>query len=160
MSLWRYRQKAFTYIIKLDRLLDKILKRAAACGIVLSGLSAGAFCWFTFGHSDSRSFAKKSNWDYIRVRGLEIVNALYCPHYHAEKRERSVSDMIHKRGGIALACDNNAAIEIVGSSYRVLVSSNEAKAYKIYKYKGRIIKIRLPSNTKYKSLSELCKKSR
>lgn len=41
--------------------LDKILAEAASRGIILSGLSAGAICWFKFGHSDSRSFSSNSD---------------------------------------------------------------------------------------------------
>ena len=36
--------------------VDAILKRAYDGGTVLSGVSAGAICWFSYGHSDSMSF--------------------------------------------------------------------------------------------------------
>ena len=34
--------------------VDRLLREAAGRGTVLSGLSAGAICWFRIGHSDSR----------------------------------------------------------------------------------------------------------
>jgi len=36
--------------------VDLYLKKAYENGTVLSGLSAGAICWFKFGHSDSNRF--------------------------------------------------------------------------------------------------------
>ncbi len=93
--------------------LDTVLAEAASRGTVLSGLSAGAICWFRYGRSDSRYFSS-AEWNYIRVSGLGLINAVYCPYYHSQKRESNFSQLITKRGGIGIACDNNAAIEIVG----------------------------------------------
>ena len=135
--------------------LDTVLAEAVARGIVLSGLSAGAICWFKYGHSDSRSFSSSVERDYIRVSGLGFINAVYCPHYHHEGREDSFAAMMAKRGGIGIACDNNAAIEIVGDHYRVLTSAPNAKAYKLFKRKGRAIVTELPQDSKYIPLGNL-----
>ena len=138
--------------------LDTVLAEATSRGIVLSGLSAGAICWFKYGSSDSRSFSSKSEWDYIRVSGLGFINAVYCPHYHSEKREAAFSQMIAKRGGIGIACDDNAAIEIVGDHYRVLTSNPSAKAYKFFKRNGRAVIMELPQDSKYIPLANLLKR--
>ncbi len=138
--------------------LDTMLAEAASRGIVLSGLSAGAICWFRYGCSDSRSFSENVAWDYIRVSGLGFINAVYCPHYHFEKREDAFSKMIEKRGGIGIACDNNAAIEIVGNHYRVLTSTPNAKAYKLFKRNGRTIISELPQENEYTPLDNLLKR--
>jgi len=53
--------------------VDNELSKAAVRGAVLAGLSAGAMCWFKYGHSDSRSFSGQKQWQYIRVRGLGLV---------------------------------------------------------------------------------------
>ena len=135
--------------------LDTVLAEAASRGIVLSGLSAGAICWFRYGHSDSRSFSSSSEWNYIRVSGLGFVNAVYCPHYHFENREASFSHLIAKRGGIGIACDNNAAIEIVGDQYCVLASTPDAKAYKLFKRKGRAVIVELSPESEYTPLATL-----
>ena len=135
--------------------LDTVLAEAASRGIVLSGLSAGAICWFKYGHSDSRSFSSRVAWDYIRVSGLGFINAVYCPHYHHEGREDSFAEMIGKRGGIGIACDNNAAIEIVGDHYRVLTSAPNAKAYKLFKRNGRAIVRELSQDSEYIPLGNL-----
>ena len=139
--------------------LDSILAEAASRGIVLSGLSAGAICWFKYGHSDSRSFSSKSEWDYIRVSGLGLINITYCPHYHVEKREASFKNMIARKGGIGIACDNNAAIEIIGDKYRILTSMSTAKAYKLYKHKGDSVISELQPRSEYTPLSKLLARS-
>ena len=138
--------------------LDTVLAEAASRGIVLSGLSAGAICWFKYGNSDSRSFSKKVEWDYIRVSGLGFINAIYCPHYHVEKREDAFSQMIAKRGGIGIACDNNAAIEVVGDHYRVLTSSPNTKAYKLFKRNGRVVVTELLQDNEYAPLADLLRR--
>ena len=138
--------------------LDTVLAEAASRGIVLSGLSAGAICWFKYGHSDSRAFSSSSEWNYIRVSGLGFINAVYCPHYHFEKREDAFSQMIAKRGGIGIACDNNAAIEIVGDNYRVLTSAPNAKAYKLFKRNGRVIVSELRQGDEYTPLANLLRR--
>ena len=139
--------------------LDTVLAEAASRGIVLSGVSAGAICWFRYGHSDSRAFSSNVAWDYIRVSGLRFINAVYCPHYHHERREDSFAQMIATRGGIGIACDNNAAIEIVGDHYRVLASAPNAKAYKLFKRKGRAIITELSQDSEYIPLDNLlCRK--
>ena len=138
--------------------LDTVLAAAASRGIVLSGLSAGAICWFKYGHSDSRSFSGNSAWNYIRVSGLGFINAVYCPHYHSENREDAFLQMIAKRGGIGIACDNNAAIEIVGDHYRVLTSTADAKAYKLFKRNGRVVIAALLQDNEYTPLADLLKR--
>ena len=138
--------------------LDAVLAEAASRGTVLSGLSAGAICWFKYGHSDSQSFSSNPKWDYIRVRGLGFINAVYCPHYHVEKREASFLEMIAKRGGIGIACDNNAAIEIVGEHYRILTSAPNGKAYKLFKRDGNAVITELSQNSEYTPLADLLRR--
>ena len=135
--------------------LDAMLRKAAARGIVLSGVSAGAICWFAYGHSDSRAFSGKSDWDYIRVRGLGLVDAAFCPHYHAEGREESLSQMVARRGGVAVACDNGSAIEIVGDSYRILTSSQGAKATVVWRRGGDVLREELRAGAGPRSLRRL-----
>ena len=138
--------------------LDSVLAEAASRGIVLSGLSAGAICWFKYGHSDSRSFSNNVEWNYIRVSGLGLINAVYCPHYHSENREDAFLQMIAKRGGIGIACDNNVAIEIVGDHYRVLTSAPNAKAYKLFKRNGRVVTVELFQDDEYTPLANLLRR--
>jgi dipeptidase E len=74
----------------------QVLKQAYERGIVLSGISAGAICWFRWGNSDSRILASTSS-GLIRVSGLDLVHALYYPHFDAEShRHESLIIMMVK----------------------------------------------------------------
>jgi dipeptidase E len=112
--------------------VDKILKKAANEGVVLSGLSAGSICWFNYGNSDSRKFTSHSS-NLIRVSGLGLINALNCPHYDIEKsRQSSLKKMMKRTAGVAIALDNCCALEVIDDKYRIISSKESANAYKIY----------------------------
>ncbi len=123
--------------------VDALLRRAYEKGTVLSGISAGAICWFDSGHSDSMSFFNPRKWEYIKVRGLGLVNGILCPHYNSMTRgiprRKHFREMVQKAGGIGIAIENNCAIEFVdGRFYRVISSKGSARAYKLYKSGGEI----------------------
>jgi dipeptidase E len=146
MKLWR----------KLG--VDKILSKAREKGIILSGLSAGAICWFSLGNSDSRKF-KNPKADYIKVNCLSFIPALLCPHYDVEKsRQSSLKKMMKKTSGVAIALENCSALEVVGEKARLITSKPNASGYKIFWSKGKYIKEKLEKN-KWILLSDLVKKN-
>lgn len=113
--------------------VDKILRQAYKKNIVLSGVSAGAICWFKYGNSDSRKFTAKKQTSLIKVSGLGFFEILLCPHYDREvDRKESLKKMTKKSKEVALALDNCSAIEIVNDKYRIITSKKTAKAYKVY----------------------------
>ena len=59
--------------------LDKILKNAYEKGILMSGVSAGAICWFDKGITDS--FLN----ELTIIDCLGIVQGVSCPHFDEEK---------------------------------------------------------------------------
>ncbi len=138
--------------------IDVILKEAHDKGIVLSGLSAGAICWFRFGSSDSRKFRNPSA-GLIRLSCLGLVRATLCPHYDVEADRRpDLRDMMRRTPGVAIALDNCSAIEIVGDEYRVLTSRPGAQAYRVHWSSGVCHEDILPSERGYHPLSSLiCK---
>lgn len=138
--------------------LDKVLKKAVAKGTVLSGVSAGAICWFKYGNSDSLKFSDSRN-PLIRLRGLDFIPLMVCPHYDAEKvRRPSLRRMIRKRGGFSIALQNCSALEVVDSVYRVLTSSKKARAYKVYLSGGKVVEEELPVDNKFRPLGQLLEK--
>ncbi|MEK7586206.1 MAG: Type 1 glutamine amidotransferase-like domain-containing protein [Patescibacteria group bacterium] len=138
--------------------LYKILQEAYNKGVVLSGLSAGAICWFKYGNSDSMSFYKK-NSPYIRVSGLNLVNMLLCPHYDIEKGRRlSLKKMMSKTSGTAIALENCSAIEIIDDQYRIISSKKKANAYKAFWLNGKYINKALTKTQKFKPIDELFRK--
>ncbi|MBN2583272.1 MAG: Type 1 glutamine amidotransferase-like domain-containing protein, partial [Planctomycetes bacterium] len=117
---------------------DRALIAAAKRGTVMSGLSAGAICWFAYGNSDSRAFSGKESWSHIRVRGLGLVPLLYCPHYDSEKRHKPLRAMVAAHGGPAVACDDCTALEISGDSYRILSARKGQQARLLCKEDGTV----------------------
>lgn len=114
--------------------VDELLKKAHESGVVLCGLSAGAICWFKGGLSDSRSFSSGGKvWNYINVRGLNLVDLLICPHYDVEtQRPPALKNYLKGTKKVAVALDNCSAIEIWDNKFRILRSKSTAKAYKVY----------------------------
>lgn len=148
MKLWR----------KLG--IDKILKRAYDKGIVLCGISAGAICWFTYGNSDSRQF-KNPDAPLIKVRGLDFIDALLCPHYHSEKydkgRKSSLKVMMQKTPGVALAIDDFCALALIDCQYKLLGSKQNAYAYKVYWKQKKFFHEKIEQNSQWKQINELFK---
>jgi dipeptidase E len=141
--------------------VDRLLRAAHERGAVLAGTSAGGICWFRDGHSDSRSYsAGEKSWQFIKVRGLGLIDATFCPHYHAEKREGSVSRMVARDGGVVVACDNCTAIEVVDGRWRVYRSRRMGKAYRIVREHGVGVVERLPADHEFRPMEMLVGRGR
>ena len=110
----------------LDIKLKDIYKNDAA---VLMGLSAGAICWFSAGHSDSASFEGGDNWKYTIVgEMLGLFPYCFCPHYNEEGRD-SFDHMISDTEYEGLALENEAAyVEKDGKQF-IIGSRNTTKAW-------------------------------
>jgi dipeptidase E len=119
--------------------VDKLLKKAGEKGVVLSGVSAGAICWFKYGCSDSIKF-NNPQADYIRVSGLGFINATFCPHFDFQKdRLKAMEKIMSKTNGIGIALDNCAALEIVDDKFKILTTKDSAKAYKAFVKNGQYL---------------------
>jgi dipeptidase E len=146
MNLWRKKG------------IDKLLLQAYKKGIVLSGLSAGAICWFKSGNSDSRKF-KNRNAKLIKVSGLGYIDALCCPHYDTEKdRKPELKKMMKNTSGVAIAIDECCAIEIIDDTYRIITSKSKASAYKVYWKKGKYYHESIKKEKELKPLGGLLQK--
>ena len=88
--------------------LHKILRNAYEKGIVMSGVSAGAICWFDKGITDSYA----NNLAIIDCLG--IVEGIACPHFDEEKeREPYVNDVIQREIIESCICiEGNCALHI------------------------------------------------
>ena len=62
--------------------LDELLKNAYESGTVMSGVSAGAICWFEKGITDSWAY------DLAVMDCLGFVTGVCCPHYDEEPARR------------------------------------------------------------------------
>jgi len=88
--------------------LHEILKKAYENGIVMSGVSAGAICWFDKGITDSYA-------DRLEIIDcLGIVKGIACPHFDEEKeRKPYVYEIIQKEIIKSCICiEGNCALHI------------------------------------------------
>ncbi len=113
--------------------VDNVLKQAYEKGIILTGVSAGAICWFEQGITDSV-------WPMGTLECLSILKGSCCPHYDSEPERKPIFTKSVNTGstlpGIALS-DYTAAHYIDGilthalawkpQKYVYAVSKNEEK---------------------------------
>lgn len=138
--------------------VDIALDKAYRSDIVLSGLSAGATCWFKYGSSASRKLVNPSA-GLIKIRGLNFINALCCPHYNTEEyRTPHLKELMKKTSGVAVAVDNCCAIEISHDEYRIITSRSNANAYKVYYRKGEFHEERIKQKKEFSSIESLLSK--
>ena len=120
--------------------IDKILKRAWEKGIVLTGSSAGAICWFHEGLSDSRPIALSS------VECLGFLKGSCSPHYHSSKDRATIyQDMVlngKMKPGYGL--DENAGLYFENDKVaKVLAGDAKNKVYKVSVENGAIAEVAL-----------------
>ncbi len=117
--------------------LNSILKLAYEKGIVMSGVSAGAICWFEHGITDS--FLNKLEI----ISCLGFVNGIACPHYDEEKeREPFVKELINKKIINSCIClEGNCALHIKNDfDYKSINFGNNKNCFKIFKENHNLIK--------------------
>lgn len=100
-----------------------LLKRAADSGAVLSGLSAGAACWFEQGHSDYESFIAPNDWTYQLLPCLDMLPGVFCPHLDSEDRLQSFRELLKPTGLLGIGVDNNAAVWTEGDGVLQVITS-------------------------------------
>jgi dipeptidase E len=130
--------------------IDRLLYKAYKKGVVMSGLSAGAICWFKHGTSDSRMMTNPKYKKYIRVSGLGWISFTLSPHHISEKkRKKGLIQIINKYGGVGLALDDYAAIEIIDKKFRIITAKIGVGASKVYKVNGKVTFEKIVNNKFY-----------
>ncbi len=113
-----------------EKAVDKLLIEGYKRGIILSGLSAGAICWFKKGFSDSERFSNSNQWKYVVVDGLGIVDGIFCPHLNEENRKPEFTKFIMNSSNTGLGVENKCAIEIKGDEFRIISCGGNAFLFK------------------------------
>lgn len=108
--------------------VDRNLTEAYRKGLVLSGFSAGAICWFLSGHSDSEYFTDKGNPEFIFVEGLGLIPYAVCPHYDEADR-KSFDHMIQKRKEPGIALENMTALVYEKEEFKIIRCNKNNQAY-------------------------------
>jgi len=119
--------------------MSDLLKEAYNNGVIMSGVSAGAICWFTSGITDS--------WDNeLRILPcLDFISGTCCPHYDEEPSripyvkkillEKKVSNCISIEGGSAMHF-------IDGKPFKNISFKNNKNTYNVFLDDNEIIENR------------------
>ena len=116
-------------------LLD-LIKQAYERGVILSGLSAGAICWFENMFTDGFiSNGESSEYEFSTALGYLKGGA--CPHYN-ERRTDFFNKVSSIKDGEWFAIENNSAIVFKnGEMFKTL--SSGGKSYKITLENGKTV---------------------
>jgi len=121
--------------------VPELLREAWESGVVLTGVSAGAICWFEQGLTDSFS-------DGLRpLAGLGFLPGSCCPHYDGEPQRRPTYHQLLAGAAIApgLAIEDWTAVHFLGiERYRVVASRGGSRAYSMRNVYGSVQEVPLP----------------
>lgn len=135
--------------------VDDYLKEAYNKGVILSGLSAGAICWFDLGHSDSDTIASGEIKPYSLVEGIGLIPLLHCPHYNSEGRADDFSLKVRASGKIGLGLDNFTAIDLLDDRYRIIKTDQYANAYRVIPDEDDVTIEVIESGLDYQDLAQI-----
>ena len=116
--------------------LDILLKKAYKQGTVMSGVSAGAICWFENGITDSWAADLKI------MPCMNFIKGTCCPHYDEEPQRKptvkkfildnKVKNIYAVDGGVALHIKNE-------KNFKSVVFRKDKNSYEVSSKKGNII---------------------
>jgi dipeptidase E len=105
--------------------IDRMLRAAWDCGVVMTGLSAGSLCWFEHGLTAFHGAV-------TQVRGLGLLTGSNAVHYDDEPRRVAFRDAIAGGMPAGYGVGNGAALHFVGTELaRVVTSRPGARAYRL-----------------------------
>ena len=116
--------------------LDILLKKAYKQGTVMSGVSAGAICWFENGITDSWAADLKI------MPCMNFIKGTCCPHYDEEpQRKPAVKKLIlAKKVKNIYAVDGGVALHIKNEkNFKSVVFRKDKNSYEVSSKKGNII---------------------
>ena len=101
---------------------DKLLE-AYNQGKVMSGISAGGMCWFSYGNS---IIPTNNNKELIKQRCLELQKMVFAPHCdEINGHFENVENLLRGENLIGLSLSNASAIEIIDSKYRIITTDTD-----------------------------------
>jgi peptidase E len=121
--------------------VPEILREAWDSGIVLTGVSAGAICWFEQGVTDSWAGELRS------LDCLGFLPGSCCPHYDGEAERRPSYHRLLTAGQIAsgVAIEDWTGVHYRETDvHRVVASKAGARAYSLRLVNGSVQELSLP----------------
>jgi dipeptidase E len=122
--------------------VDKIMKKAWNSGIILTGMSAGAICWFNDGITNPEPGVL------TRLPCLGLLKGSFCPHYdeRAELRHAYKKLILEKTIGEGYGAEDGVALHFVDNNLIKIVTSRPgASAFRVHVSKHKIVEERLES---------------
>tara|TARA_B100000965_G_C19543570_1_gene736713 strand:- start:450 stop:1148 length:699 start_codon:yes stop_codon:yes gene_type:complete len=116
--------------------LNSLLKDAYESGTVMSGVSAGAICWFEKGITDSWAH------DLAVMDCLGFVNGVCCPHYDEEPARRPFVKKILEDNLIdhCIAVEGNCALHLKdGNPFKAINFGSNKNSYLVSINDGEIL---------------------
>ena len=120
--------------------VPEILREAWESGIVLTGVSAGAICWFEQGLTDSFSGPLQP------LNCLGFLPGSCCPHYDGEPQRRPSYHQLLSAGEISagVAIEDWTAVHFKDRElYKVVSSKRGARAYQVRAVHGSVQEVAL-----------------
>lgn len=121
--------------------LDELMRKAWESGIVLSGVSAGAICWFSGGTTDSFGPVLRPF-----TAGLGLLPGSYSPHYDSEPERRPLTHSLISSGQLppGIACDDGAAAHFADGELAEIVAHRPGAAgYRVDRTRRGVTETRL-----------------
>lgn len=106
--------------------IDEILKKAYHQGILLTGLSAGAICWFEQGITDPE------NAELYVINGLGFLSGSCCPHYDGENKRKPAYKRLILSGSAkdGYGIDDGVGLHFVNEQlFKAVSSRKKANAF-------------------------------
>ena len=120
--------------------LDVLIKDAYDRGVIISGLSAGAICWFEDMFTDGLILNGESN-EYAFCKGLGYLKGGCCPHF-GERKNEFYEKITNSDCDSWFALENNSAIVFKNEEFFTALSSG-GKAQKITVREDNLIAMNL-----------------
>jgi peptidase E len=123
--------------------VTEILREAWESGVVLTGVSAGAICWFQQGLTDSYSDGLRS------LDCLGFLPGSCCPHFDGEPQRRPSYHRLLAAGEIyaGVAIEDWTGVHFVGTEiHKVIASKRGARAYSMRAAHGSVQEVPLPGD--------------
>jgi dipeptidase E len=123
--------------------LPDLLRQAVREGTILTGISAGANCWFEGSVTDSMG-SVQDYWDgrLQALGGVGFLSGSFCPHYDGEAQRRPEFHRLVKEGLLpnGWAADDGCALHFVDRSLdKVVTSRPAARAYRVEKHGDEVV---------------------
>ncbi len=136
--------------------LDKMLADFIAQDKPVSGLSAGAICWFRVANSDWPLYYDIPDTNTSALECLGFVDLAICPHTRDEGfRLAEFSAMMGTVEGAGIGLDDGCALQIVDDQYRFLASQPNSFAHRLHRQGDKIVRELIDPHDDFRPLSKL-----